>query len=140
VNAHESPARFPSRRVRRTAFVFYALVLVTATHWPQVTIEGPIPRPDLVIHFAAYGLWSALLIACAWFGDALSWRNLGVSLIVGLVYACVDEATQAFPGLRRVVALDDALANMGGVLIAVLGAGALAASRLGAGGGGEDDG
>ena len=45
----------------RAGFICYALVLATATHWPKLRIEGPVPRPDLWIHFAAFGLFTIAL-------------------------------------------------------------------------------
>ncbi len=102
----------------RLAFPVYALVLVTATHWPQLTIEGPVPRPDLYIHLAAFGLWTCLLIATELLGPWRSRAAVGKCVVIALVYAAIDEGTQGIPGLGRTVALDDYLANAGGVLLA----------------------
>ena len=104
--------------LRRTAFALYALALLVATHWPQLTITGPIERPDLVIHAGAFGLWTLLLVGAALFGPALSTRNILASAAVGALYAPLDELSQGLPGLNRVVALDDALANLLGVALA----------------------
>lgn len=112
----------------RLAFPVYALVLVTATHWPQLRIDGPVARSDLYVHVAAFGLWTCLLIATELLG---SWRTkaaIAKSVVIALIYAAIDEGTQAIPALGRTVALDDYLANAAGVGLA--GLGAVLASRL----------
>ena len=103
----------------RVAFAAYAVVLVTATHWPQLRIEGPVPRSDLYIHIAAFGLWTLLLIATQLLGPWRSRRAVTRAVGVGLLVAA-DELTQAIPALGRTVALDDYLANAAGVLLAGL--------------------
>ena len=84
-----------------------------------------------MIHLAAFFTWTALLIACGFFGPALSGRNVLVSGAVALAYSALDEATQGIPGLGRTVALDDWLANASGVALATLGALALGRLRRG---------
>ena len=117
------------RTAARAAFVVYALVLVTATHWPQLRIDGgPIPRPDLLIHIAAFGLWTCLLIATELLGPWRSKAAIGKCVVIALVYAAIDEGTQAIPALGRTVALDDYLANALGVILA--GIAALIASAI----------
>ena len=116
------------RTLARTAFVVYALILVTATHWPQLRIEGPVPRPDLYRHVAAFGLWTCLLIATELLGPWRSKPAIARCVAVALVYAAIDEGTQAIPALGRTVALDDYLANALGVVLA--GIAALIAGRL----------
>ena len=107
------------RALARVAFVTYALVLVTATHWPQLRIEGgPVPRPDLFIHVTAFGLWTCLLIATQLLGPWRSKPAIAKAVVVGLIYAAVDEGTQAIPALGRTVALDDYGANALGVTLA----------------------
>jgi hypothetical protein len=105
---------------RGVVFVFgvYAGVLFVGTHWPALRIEGPVRRPDLIVHFGAFGLWTFLLMMCGVWGRVSSWRNLGWSVMVGLAYAGIDEGLQAVPALRRTCAWDDYAANAGGVLIA----------------------
>lgn len=108
------------RAWRRGAFWLYAIALFTATHWPNLRIEGPIKRPDLIIHLAAFGLWTALLIAFAAFGPALSARNILACVGIAALYAAFDESTQAIPFLNRTAAWDDYAANLGGVAAACL--------------------
>lgn len=106
---------------RAVVFVFgaYAGFQFMMTHWPKLVVPGP-GRPDLVVHFAVFGLWNALLIACARFGPALSWRNITASTVCASLYAGLDEGLQAIPALRRVCAWDDFGANVAGIhLVAV---------------------
>ncbi len=105
-------------RVRRALFVLYAIALLVATHWPKLTIRGPIERPDLLLHAGAFGLWTLLLIACGFFGRVLSTRNILICAAIGAVYAPLDELSQSLPGLHRVSAVDDALANLLGIALA----------------------
>ncbi len=100
-------------------FVLYALALLVATHWPKLSIQGPIERPDLFIHAGAFGLWTLLLVASGFFGRVLARRNILISGAIGAVYAPLDEVSQSIPILGRVAAVDDALANLLGVSLAV---------------------
>lgn len=113
----------PRTRAFRTAFIVYALTLVTLTHWPQLEIPSDIiERPDLVAHFGAFGLFTLLLIAASFFGPALSPRNITRAAIVAAVYAPIDELTQSIPGVNRTTSAWDLLANLGGVALATLAA------------------
>ncbi|MFZ4572837.1 MAG: hypothetical protein ACOYN0_00485 [Phycisphaerales bacterium] len=102
-------------------FVFggYAGTIFALTHWPRLAFASPIQRSDLYIHFTAFGLWTTLLAATQCFGPALSRRNLLRSGLTALIYAPIDEFSQAIPGLGRSAGLDDLAANYGGVLLAV---------------------
>ena len=102
----------------RCTFVAYLVALTIGTHWPKLQIEGPVERPDLWIHFAAYGGLCVLCAASAWFGPALSRRNIFVTAAITGVWSVVDEVTQGIPILHRHVSLQDALANLGGVAMA----------------------
>lgn len=109
-------------RGRGIVFLFgvYAGVLFVGTHWPALRIEGPIRRPDLVVHFGAFGTWAFLMMLCGVWGRASSWRNVLVSAGVAAGYAAFDEGLQAIPALRRTCAWDDYAANVGGVVIAAV--------------------
>jgi VanZ family protein len=102
-------------------FVFggYAGVLFALTHWPRLRIDSSIERPDLYAHITAFGLWTALLVAAGAFGPRLSRRNIVRSGLVAIVYAPLDEFSQAIPGLGRSVGLDDLAANIAGILLAL---------------------
>jgi len=110
-------------------FAIYAIVLVIATHWPNLRIEGPIERPDLFLHAGAFGLWTLLLVACSFFGRMLGSRNILASALVGSVVASLDELSQGIPALNRVSAVDDAVANLTGVILAAMMCLALGALR-----------
>lgn len=114
---------------RHAAFWIYALIVFGLTHFPGVKIEGPIPRPDLIVHITVFGLWTALCIACGFFGTPLSTRNILLSGLVSLIYSALDEGSQAIPMFIRVAAWDDWLANAAGVIIVTFGA-LLLARRL----------
>lgn len=102
----------------------YALVLFTATHWPALRIDGPVPRTDLWAHLGAFGLWALLAAGCGFFGAWRGWKNLGLAWVLGVAYAGADELLQAIPALQRTCAWDDWFADVLGVTLGV-GAGAL---------------
>lgn len=104
----------------RWAFTAYAITLFVATHWPQLRIAGPPIRSDLIIHFIAFGIWSFLFAAADLRGNAASWRNLQWPLAIGLIYAAIDEGSQAIPALGRTCAWDDFAANCGGIALGIL--------------------
>lgn len=108
----------------RALFVLYAVALTLGTHWPALVLPaaGAITRMDLILHVGAFGAGTALLIACGWFGPALTTRNIRLSAAMGFIWATVDEASQGLPGLNRQVGLDDWAMNMAGVGAAALGA------------------
>lgn len=111
---------------RRGVFLFYALLVVTATHWPNLKIAGPVPRTDLWIHCSCFALWMILAALAGWFGQALSKWNLTRTFGLAVVYIFVDELTQGIPGLGRTVDPTDIAANFLGLC---LGIGALVALR-----------
>jgi VanZ family protein len=88
-----SPAQ-PARRAggklqtpSRFLLGFCTAALLTATHWPGLAIEGPIDRPDLVIHVLAFTVWAALLAMA-------TGLRLPMLLVIGVLFAGFDEATQ----------------------------------------------
>ncbi len=118
----ESPLPRPDARPRqqlwRAAFALFAIMLATATHWPQLKLDvAPIERADLLQHLIAFGLWTALLIAGGFFGPWNSWRNIAAAHLVAVVYAGIDEGTQLIPILGRTAAWDDFAFNCIGVWI-----------------------
>lgn len=118
----------PGPGARRAAFVLYAVPLFVATHWPAlaVPVEG---RWDLLVHAAVFAGWNALLIACGYFGPALSARNIKLATVIAAAYAAFDEGLQALPMVRRTAAWDDFGANLAGVTLAAVVAGVLAVRR-----------
>jgi hypothetical protein len=107
----------PARRTdpwRRRAFWAYAAFVFIGTHYPKLVVPGA-GRPDILVHIAVFALWTALIIACGFFGPPLSARNLIVSAVIAAIYSGVDELLQAIPFIRRVPAWDDWGANLIGV-------------------------
>lgn len=102
--------------------IVYICVLATATHWPQLKIDGPVPRSDLYIHILAFGTLGGLVTLSAFFGPPPSRRNAVCSWLAAMAYAAIDETTQAIPGLGRTAALDDFLANTVGITLGVVAA------------------
>ena len=107
-----------SRRRSQVYFVYggYVGLLFMLTHWPNLKLPDVVERPDLYAHLGCFGTLSALTIACAFFGPALSGRNVGWSAVVALLYAAFDEALQAIPFIHRTAALDDYAANATGII------------------------
>jgi len=119
-------------RMPRVGFAIYALILVTATHWPELKIEaGNIERPDLILHFGAFGLWAALAVASGFFGNRSSTQNYVRTIALGVVYAAIDESSQAIPIIRRTAVWDDYFANCTGILLGATAALALFRWRKG---------
>jgi len=103
----------------RVVFVLYTLALLTATHWPGLTIKGPIDRTDLVIHAGVLFWWTVLLYnagliavgGCGCLTRRLMWTGL-----VAIVYSAFDESTQ--PMFSRTADWTDLGADAVGVLVA----------------------
>lgn len=107
---------FP-RWLRILAFVGIAVLLFVGTHWPQLRIEGPIKRPDLIVHFIAFGLWSLALCITGLLGEPGTRANALRCFAIGVVYAAFDESTQMIPALGRFAGLDDYAFNVIGLII-----------------------
>ncbi len=121
-------ALLAARRTWRVLFGGYAVLLATLTHWPSLRVEAPIERPDLLVHVAAFGLWTVLLGLTRLLGPVGAVRSTLLTGGLALVVAALDEATQALPALGRQPDPSDLAANLLGV-----GAGAatlVAAGRL----------
>lgn len=105
-------------RMPRPIFAVYALLLFTGTHWPNLQFKGPVERSDLWVHLGAFGTWTALAAACGFFGPVFSNRNLLLTCLLAMGYACIDEGLQSIPALGRTCAWDDLGFNMIGILLA----------------------
>jgi hypothetical protein len=101
------------RRVCLAAFVVYTLVLLTATHWPGLSVQGPVSRTDLIIHVGAFLTWTALLGFSGLVGRAV-WRLA----VAGAAFAVFDETTQ--PLFDRQFDWLDLAADFAGVGLACL--------------------
>jgi VanZ family protein len=114
-----APLPSRARPFARAAFIGFATVFFTATHWPALRVPNVVPRSDLWIHACALAAWTTLFIACSFFSArALTPRNIGWSVAIGVAYAGFDELTQAIPILHRTCALDDFAADATGGLLA----------------------
>jgi VanZ family protein len=108
----------PRAALRRAGFILYALALFTGTHWPALDVRSDvIQRPDLLAHFVIFALWALALWQSGLAGDPALPRTIPRCVLIGVVYAAIDEALQAIPILRRNAALDDYAFNVIGVLI-----------------------
>lgn len=107
---------FP-RWLRILGFIAYAAILFLGTHWPQLRIEGPIPRPDLLVHFLAFGLWALALGMTGLLGEPSTISNAVRCFLVGVLYAAFDESTQMIPALGRFAGLDDYAFNVIGLAL-----------------------
>jgi VanZ family protein len=96
------------RRAALAAFVVYTLALLTATHWPGLTVQGPVQRTDLVLHFGAFFTWTVLLAL-----TGLTGRSARRLILTGLVFSVLDETTQ--PLFDRTLDALDLLSNAAGV-------------------------
>lgn len=109
---------FPER-MWRTAFWCFAALLFTMTHWPKLKVPGP-EGTDIVAHMVSFGTWTVLFGLAAWFPPRFSMRSLVLGLVVGVLYAAVDEGLQAIPALGRTCAWDDYGADVLGVVVGTL--------------------
>ncbi|MBL0926747.1 MAG: hypothetical protein IBJ11_03725 [Phycisphaerales bacterium] len=114
----------------RRVFWLYAAALFTVTHWPALRVPiGDLPRPDLLQHLLAFGLWTFLLLRCGFFGPRDADRALAIGTAVAAAYAALDECSQGIPALQRLVAWDDLAANLLGVALGSSAAAALSRRR-----------
>lgn len=108
--AHERVRRIA--RPWRVAFVPYAVALFTATHWPELELgTEERPAPDKILHLVAFGWLAIMLAQTRWL------RRPWQVIAVVLVWAALDEVTQALPVLGRTFSLQDMLAGQIGVLL-----------------------
>ena len=96
----------------RVAFVIYALTLTVATHWPSLDVStASYAAPDQPLHMIAFGGLVALLALTRWLGAM--WQ----AALLGLVWAAVDEWSQALPILNRHAMWQDMVAGQLGVVL-----------------------
>lgn len=106
-------------RIPRPIFAAYALFLFVGTHWPNLQVKGPVERSDLWVHLIVFGAWATLAAACGFFGPVFSARNLSLTWLLAVGYACIDEGLQAIPALGRTCAWDDLAFNTLGITLAI---------------------
>ncbi len=102
--------------------VVYGLTLVTATHWPQISLPSVFKMQDKLLHLGCYAVLGLLaywaFAAQGWL--SISARSAALIMLAISIFGAVDEVTQYFaPG--RVVDICDWIANTtGGVIGAVV--------------------
>jgi len=103
--------------VIRLAFIAWALLLFTLTHWPNLKVDAGIPRTDLWGHAIGYSVWAGLFIATGWAGKRGTWKSIGLGMPIAVLYSGLDELSQGIPILGRFVTWEDFAANSLGVWI-----------------------
>lgn len=109
--------------IARAALAVYTAALLTATHWPELTVHGPVSRTDLIIHFGVFFAWGVLCVLAT----PKAWprgRAVARCMAIGLAFAALDETTQ--PLFGRIFDWADLGADAAGVACGV----ALAAAVL----------
>lgn len=123
MSSEKAGGRTGGRMLLRYAFWFYAALLFTATHWPNLKIEvSNIERPDLIVHLGCFGTWSFLLWASGLAEPRGAMKTIVVVWVVGVAYAAVDEGLQAIPWVHRTAAWDDYVADVLGITLGTLAA------------------
>ncbi|HRP63288.1 MAG TPA: VanZ family protein, partial [Phycisphaerales bacterium] len=116
--SHVDPARARQRRIARpwrVLFIVYAAAMTTGTHWPRLDLSvGEIRAPDKILHMLAFGGLAFLLSRTRWV------RSRWMLLFIMLVWAMLDEITQAIPILGRTFSWLDVSAGAMGIALVTL--------------------
>lgn len=97
------------------ALAWLALGIVfTATHWPNLHIEWPMRGGDKVLHAIAF-----MILALIWWPTGFI-RSVPLFALVAASWSILDEALQALPIVQRHAGVEDAVANLCGIAIAML--------------------
>lgn len=94
----------------RLVLVTYAVLLTTATHWPQLRFRPDAPASDKLIHLIAFGGLTILLWQTRWF------RRRSTVVLLALAWSVIDELSQGL--MQRSVSGYDLTANALGVTVA----------------------
>ena len=99
----------------RRLFWLYFAVLTVFLLWPKLTVPAVVPRPDLIVHGLAFGLFALLL--CLWnpTGTPRPFMNALSAFTLGAAYGGLTELLQSIPILKRSAAWDDWAADVFGV-------------------------
>lgn len=107
----------PWRSVSRAALGVYTALLLTATHWPGLVVQGPVDWTDKIIHCGVFCIWTCLFYLAQLIGGCTCGkRRLIWAIVSGFCFAVFDETTQ--PIFNRVFDLLDLAADCLGVLLA----------------------
>ena len=98
-------------------FVLYSIVLVFATHLPNVNTVVRVPGFDKVLHFAAYGCQATLAIGVLCVAGRASLRNIIILVGALALFGGLDEITQ--PIFRRQAEFLDWVADCVGIALGV---------------------
>jgi VanZ family protein len=98
---------------RALAWVALAIVF-TATHWPNLQIDLPMRGSDKVLHAVAF-----MMLALVWWPAGYI-RSVPLFALAAASWSIFDEATQALPLVHRHAGVEDAVANLCGIVIAAL--------------------
>lgn len=112
-------ATIGAHRFWRIVFVFYTLLVLGATLWPNMQVPGPV-RSDLAAHLVALGIFTIVLGLTRWFGPIGSLEALLLTFICASGFSIMDEAAQSHPYFRRTSVPDDLAANLLGVALGLL--------------------
>jgi multisubunit Na+/H+ antiporter MnhC subunit/VanZ family protein len=115
------PSRAVSQRQQqvtrpwRVLFVVYAIALFTGTHWPRLDLDvGDLPAPDKILHMVGFAGLAFLLWRTQWI--TRTW----LLLLVLLVWALLDEVTQAIPILGRTFSMLDVVGGWLGIVTVLI--------------------
>jgi VanZ family protein/ribosomal protein L37AE/L43A len=98
----------------RWVFAFYALALTIGTHWPELRMAAVgRPAPDKLLHMLAFGGLAFLFLQARWL------RTGWLAGLAVLAWTALDEVTQALPGVRRTISMQDMVAGQLGVVVVV---------------------
>lgn len=113
----------------RIVFVLYAVLLFYLTHKPTLTVstEGVIPL-DKQMHIGAFGGWVGLLILARFYRGGSNRKigeNFSISMVyiifcvvIGILWAGIDEYTQGFEIVGRHRQWGDWFADVIGMVLA----------------------
>lgn len=105
---------FQMTKLWKAAFVIYALLLTTATHWPRLQLgTEESPWPDKLLHMLAFGGLAFLFIQTRWV------RRIWLCALLITVWTLFDEFSQSLPILGRQASWGDALAGLMGIAVVV---------------------
>ncbi len=118
---------------RRALFAVYLTLIVVGLLWPGVQIEGPIPRPDLIMHFSIFGLLTCITWWSGITGERTRWASALRAAALSAAVGAITENLQRIEIIHRTFGWDDMTANMIGAaigLVVVLAIGVPVARRL----------